>query len=132
MADQPDITYIDQYIDEGKKAVMSLSNFYDTILVGDANNDEHIFKIAINDFFLKYRDQLEDSIQYYSVPESMFYKPKMLSLELYGTTELWLSLLRVNNMKSICEFHVPIIKVYNPGDLRELINIFFKRDNIIT
>lgn len=129
---QPDITYIDNYIKEGKQSVLSLRNFYDTILVGDANNEENIFRIGINDFFLKYRNQLEDSIQYYSLPESMFYKPKLLSLELYGTTELWLSLLRVNDMKSICEFHMPIIKIYNPGDLKELINIFFKRDKIIT
>ena len=34
---QPDITYIDNYIKEGKQSVLSLRNFYDTILVGDAN-----------------------------------------------------------------------------------------------
>lgn len=132
MSGLPDITYIDTYISDGNKQVISLKNFYDTIIVEDANDKENIFRTAINDFFIKYRDQLSSSIQYYNVPESMFYNPKMLSFELYGTTELWLALLRVNEMTNISEFHVPIIKVYNPGDLKELINIFFKRDKIIT
>ena len=58
----------------------------------------------------------------------MFYKPKMVSMELYGTTELWLSLLRVNEMTNITEFHQPLIKVYNPDQVKELITIFFKRE----
>ena len=59
----------------------------------------------------------------------MFYKPKMLSYELYGTTELWLAILRANNMKNISEFHYPIIKVYQPDRLKELIKVFFKRED---
>lgn len=124
----PDVTYIDRYINDGQKAVISMKNLFDTILVGDANNEEHIYRIGINDFFLKHRSELESIIQWYSVPESMFYKPKLLSLELYGTTELWLSLLRVNNMKNVTEFHLPIIKVYNPYALKEIIKVFFKRE----
>lgn len=128
----PDITYIDQYIDDGNKQVISLKNLYDTLLVGDVNNDEHIFKIPIADFFIKYRDQLSGCIEYYTLPESMFYKPKTVSKELYGTTELWLSLLRVNGMKNISEFSLPIIKIYNSDSLKSLINIFFKREKKIT
>lgn len=128
----PDITYIDQYIEDGNKQVISLKNLYDTLLVGDIDNDEYIFRIPISDFFVKYRDQLSECIEYYTLPESMFYKPKMVSKMLYGTTELWLSLLRVNGMKNISEFSLPIIKVYNPDALKNLINIFFKREKKIT
>lgn len=124
----PDITYVDQYINDGKKAVISLNNIYDTILVGDEDNDENIFRIPIDDFFLKYRKELEECKQYYTIPSTMFYKPKLLSYELYGTTELWLALLRANNMRNTSEFHYPLIKVYNPDRLKELIKIFFKRE----
>ena len=63
---------------------------------------------------MKYQDELSKAIQLYNIPEAMYYNPKMLSLTLYGTTELWLGLLRVNNMKNVTEFHKPFIKIYNP------------------
>lgn len=128
----PDITYINKYISDGKKETISLKNFYETILVGDVDNPEHIFRVPISDFFVKYRRELDSIIQYYSVSQSLFYKPKSVSYELYGTTELWLSLLRLNNMRNITEFHQPIIKIYNANSLKELIDIFFKRAGVIS
>lgn len=128
----PDITYIDKYISDGKKEILSLKNFYQTLLVGDANNPDHIFKVPINDFFIKYKKELDGIVQYYSIPESMFYKPKTVSYELYGTTELWLAILRLNEMRNITEFHEPIIKIYNVYSLKELIDIFFKRTGVIS
>lgn len=127
----PNNTYIDSFISDGKKSTLSIRNFYDTILVSDVDNRDNIFRVPINDFFIKYQSQLSDSIQYYSLSERMFYRPKTLSLELYGTTELWLSLLRVNGMRNITEFHTPIIKVYAPNDIKEIISIFFKREGKI-
>lgn len=127
-----DNTFMNTYIEEGQKQIISLRNLYDTILVGDKNDPNHIFRIPISDFFVKYRDELSPYIVMYSLPESMFYKPKTVSLELYGTTELWLSLLRVNEMRNISEFSVPIIKVYDNTKLKEMINIFFKREKKIT
>ena len=124
-----DVTYIDQYINDGKKETISLTNLYDTILHGEEDDESNIFRIPINDFFLKYRRELEESKIVYSIPQTMFYKPKMLSYELYGTTELWLAILRANNMKNISEFHYPIIKVYQPDRLKELIKVFFKRED---
>lgn len=128
----PDITYIDTYIKDGKKAILSLNNFYETLKIEDINDSNHVFRIPWKDFFLKHRKELDEITQLYTIPETSFYKPKMVSLELYGTTELWLALLRVNNMKNISEFHYSIIKVYNPSSLMEIINIFFKREKIIT
>ena len=125
-----DSTYMDQYIADGQNESISLHNLYDTILVGQSDND-HIFRIPINDFFLKYRDELSKYIEIYSVPQHMFYKPKLLSFTLYGTTELWVSLLRVNNMHNITEFHLPCVKIYEPGAVKELIKIFFKREGKI-
>lgn len=124
----PNITYVDKFISDGNNQVLSLNNFYDTILTRDINKEDSIARIPFDDFFIKYREQLKECIQYYSLPESLFYKPKSLSYELYGTTELWLALLRVNEMRNITEFHLPIIRIYNPGQVKDLINIFFKRE----
>lgn len=123
-----DRTYIDKYINEGEKAVISAKNLYDTILVGDINNDDHIYRIGIDDFFLKHRNDLESITIWMTCPERCYYQPKTLSEEMYGTTELWLSLLRINNMRDITEFHYPIIKAYDPNRLKDIISVFFKRE----
>lgn len=127
----PDITYIDKYIADGKKETLSLRNFYETLLVGHVDDPDHVFKIAINDFFIEHKKELDTIVRYYNLPQSMFYKPKSVSMELYGTTELWLSLLRLNEMINITEFYQPIIKVYDSASIKELIDIFFKRKGVI-
>lgn len=128
----PETTYIDTFIEEGKENTLSIRNFYDSMLVGNSDRPDHIIRIPISDFFVKHRDHLVDLIQIYTIGESMYYKPKTLSLQLYGTTELWLSILRLNEMKNVTEFHLPIIKIYDPNRIKDMINIFFKRENTIS
>lgn len=121
-------TYIDRYINDGKNDPRSLMKTYDTMLVGDVNNTSHIYRVPFTDFFLKYNAELSDMLNVYSLPQTLYYKPKAVSLETYGTTELWLAILRANNMKSVTEFCKPMIWMYEPASLIELIKIFFKRE----
>ena len=121
------ITYIDQYIIDGKNNTFSLKNFYDSILIGDENK-ESIFRVPIDDFFLKHQKELESCKQPYICPETYFYKPKALSFSIYGTTELWLSILRLNGLRSTCEFNYPVIWLYEQNRCMELIKTFFKRE----
>ena len=122
------LTYIDDFINDGKKDTRSLSSFYDTMLITDVNNPDHIYRIPINDFFLKYKDELEAIKNIYVLSQDMFYKPKALSLKEYGTTEYWLAILRANKMKSVYEFHRPMIYMYEKNAFEELIKEFFKRE----
>ena len=126
----PDITYLDQFIADGQNETLSLKNFYDTTLVSNSDKD-HIMRIPIDDFFLKHRSDLDPYVQVYKCPQEMFYKPKALSLTTYGTTELWLAILRINNMRNITEFHKPYILMYQPEAVKEIIKIFFKREGKI-
>ena len=124
----PNITYIDEYINDGKKDARSLMKIYDTKLVGDVNNPSHIYRVPFNDFFLKYKRELSDIMSLYTLDEGLFYKPKALSLQEYGTTEFWIAILRANGMKSVTEFHKPVIWLYDRESLLELVKIFFKRE----
>lgn len=125
------ITFLDTYIEDGNKAIYSLRNFYQTILIKDTDNPDHIFRIPLTDFFITYRRELESIVQDYMVNDAIFYQPKRLSMELYDTTEFWLALMRLNGMRNVTEFNQLFIKVYNPTELKQLINIFFKRKKII-
>jgi len=125
-------TFVQPLIDEGQSAIMSLPNFYDTVLMVDTKDPNHVIRIPVDDVFLKYRPQFEEAISLYAVPRSMFYKPKTVSMDLYGTTEMWLALMRLNGIRNVAEFNRPMIKVYEPATIEELITIFFKREGKIT
>lgn len=124
-------TYIDEYIKEGQKDVYGLKHFYDTILLFNYDSDR-IIRIPWNDFFLKYKYELEETVQLYNVPVKNFYRPKSVSYDIYQTTELWLGLMRLNNFRNITEFDQSIIRIFDPMQLKELVNIFFKREKKIT
>ena len=51
------------------------------------------------------------------------YNPKALSYYLYGTTELWFLILRLNEMYSISEFSNDTIKLYSNTILRKISEI---------
>lgn len=123
----PNSTYINRYIQEGENASLSLGNFTESLLLSNADKT-HIIRVPFDDFFIKHMDEFNVAIQLYQIPDTMFYKPKLLSLELYGTTELWSGILRLNKMKNITEFHKPVIMVWEPRTLKELIDVFFKRE----
>lgn len=123
----PNLTYIDRYIADGHKEIIRMENLIDTHLISNPEKT-HIYRAMFDDFFIQHEAELKESIQLAHVPYGLYYKPKWMSLQIYGTTELWLALLRANNMKSISDFHWPIINVYSPGRLKQLISIFFKRE----
>lgn len=123
----PNSTYINRYIQEGENASLSIGNFTESVLLANADKT-HIIRVPFDDFFIKHMDEFNVAIQLYQIPDTMFYKPKLLSLELYGTTELWSGILRLNKMKNITEFHKPVIMVWEPATLKELIDVFFKRE----
>ena len=59
------------------------------------------------------------------------YRPKMLSYDLYGTTELWFLLLNLNGCKSIMEFTPKKIKFYDPDRLKSYINEILVLEGIL-
>lgn len=122
------LTYIDDFIRDSKNDITSLKNIYDTMIIQDKEKGDYFYRVAINDFFLKYRIELTDALQLFRLKEESYYKPKSVSFQLYGTTELWLSLLRANNMRSVMEFNKPVIKAYNPDRLAKYMNIFLERE----
>ena len=50
------------------------------------------------------------------------FKPKMISEELYGTTEFWNDILILNNCLRVCDFQPRVLKVYDPAKLKSYIN----------
>lgn len=125
------IAFLEDYIKNGQVDNFSIGKFYETILTSNADTPDHICRIAIDDFFIKHRKELSNIIIFKKVPDEMFYKPKLFSFMIYGTTEMWLSILRVNRMRNVTEFCKSVIAIYEPNQLKQLMNLYFKRDNTL-
>ena len=52
--------------------------------------------------------------------EKYKFKPKSLSMDLYGTTELWSAILRINDIISISEFSLKKIRLFTTDILSVL------------
>ena len=50
------------------------------------------------------------------------YNPRKLSLDIYGTTEFWDSILLLNNCKSVIDFDLREIKIYDPTRFKDYLN----------
>lgn len=127
-------TYIRDLINDGIDAEISYRNLHPPLIISNKKTDESI-KVPYLSLTNKYRDFLEPFvIEVNLIPEEEIlykFKPKLLSLELYGTTELWASLLELNNMISIIEFRPKKIKVYDPDGFKAMINEILIMEGIL-
>lgn len=89
-------------------------------------NKDDVIKIPYKSVIKEYLPFLQSSVvtlEMGDVEASKYrFKPKRLSYDLYGTTELWSALLELNDMASIIDFDTNIIKVFNPKEFKTLLN----------
>ena len=80
------------------------------------------FKIPVHCILSdKYRGIILENCVKITLSEELFnvyqYRPKYLSLKLYGYTDLWHLILWINDMTSVTQFNKKIIYVYDPDAL---------------
>ena len=94
--------------------------------VGDKTDGSKI--VLLSDSILdKYNKVLDEYLVTRVLTSSEFnkyqYNPKLLSYDLYKTTELWFLLLQANQLFSVTQFHINPIKVYSGGIMRVIESI---------
>lgn len=60
--------------------------------------------IVAEDLLYKYNDVLSAYLSYYPLKYEHYFIPQAVSLELYGSTELWYLILFFNNMSTVHQF----------------------------
>lgn len=90
--------------------------------------DDHNIIIPFGDIIEKYKNDLKEFVYVRTLtPEEerkWFYNPKVMSYELYGTTELWFTILSLNELMSATQFAINPVKVYNATILVLLSRIY--------
>lgn len=85
-----------------------------------ADSGDAIILLSDN-IITKYKGDLEDHVTLVTLTTTEFnkyqYNPKVLSYDLYGTTELWTLILDLNQLYSTAEFSINPIKLYDTSIL---------------
>lgn len=118
-------TTVTEQIQNALNAEVSYRKLHDhAIIVNNQNGDT--IRVPINSIIDKYRDLLDQYVYQYTIPEEEFkmykWNPKMLSYNLYDTTEYWYLLLAINNCVSKIDFVNNTIKIIDPKRLTEFVN----------
>lgn len=96
--------------------------------IHDKMTDETI-QVPISNIINKYKDYFDKITCTVIVDDEQMntykYKPKMLSYDLYGTTELWSILLYINDCKSVMDFNKTRLKLLYPDKIEDLLNEIF-------
>ena len=124
---------IQELIDSVKDMEVSYRNLHSYIYI---NNGKDMIKIPYKSIIREYLPFFESIIvELPLTPEEVIdyrYKPKKLSYDLYGTTELWSSLLELNNVYSVLDFDLEQVRVFDPKELPKLLNEVLILEEILT
>jgi hypothetical protein len=124
-----------QQVEEAKALDISYRTLHPGAVIINSQNKEAI-KIPFSSLINKYKDFLHEIIIEMPMDEddceTFMYKPKMLSEDLYGTTELWDTILILNNTISVSEFKPEgKVKIYDPNRLKKYINEILIMEEIL-
>lgn len=116
---------ITEQINDAEKWEISYRTLHPSAILKDEFSSRNI-EIPFSSLTNKYRHFLSKIVRTTTLDEKLQarYKqrPKLVSYDLYGTTELWNDILILNNCFSTIEFNPVTIKAYNPDKLKEYIN----------
>lgn len=128
-------TYIEDLVYDGKDAEISYRHLHTNALITTNITSEYAINVPYLSLTNKYKDFLSAIVVNVTLtPEEVTryrYKPKMLSYDLYGTTELWSSLLEINNVVSTIDFSFEKLNVYDPAKINALINEILILEGVI-
>jgi hypothetical protein len=112
-------------ISEAKKLEISYRVLHPSAILKDEYSSRNI-EIPFSSLTNKYRDFLNKIVKTIELDDKLIaryrYRPKMVSYDLYETTELWNDILILNHCFSTYEFQPKKISVYDPSSLKEYIN----------
>ena len=120
-------TYLEDLILEGSTKEISYRSLHSHAYIKNSKNEAT--RIPYMSLTNKYKDYLSDIVVEVELEPENYrkyrYNPKGLSLFLYGTTEYWYAILELNNLISVIEFDLEVVKVYDPTELKKIINEIF-------
>ena len=116
---------IPEQIDLLKDLEISYRTLHPSALLYDKQSDRTI-NIPFYSITNKYKNFLSNIIIEIELDkerhDKYMYKPKLVSNDFYSTTELWNDVLILNRCISVFDFKPDVLKLYDPGRLKDILN----------
>jgi hypothetical protein len=115
-----------EQIEEAESLEISYRVLHPAAYLHDKESDTTI-RVPFSSIINKYKDYLSNIIiekELSAADQKKYqYSPKALSDKIYGTTELWDTLLVLNGCESIIDFKpTDFVKIYDPARLKSYLN----------
>lgn len=113
MLNQMRTSTIPDLIEYGKELAISHSTLHLKSSFTEGGDTIIINYTSILDNYMPVLEQYIEDMELTDAEYQKYrFQPKLLSLDLYGTLELWSAILRINNITSITQFTLTNLKVF--------------------
>ena len=115
---------LSEFISEYSIEDLRIDAFYLQQVFWDKNKMTHKVVVNENSIADKYANELEENKHIVELTTKEYYKyrynPKLLSYDIYGTTELWFFILMANELYSISEFDLRKVVLFDTAIITKL------------
>lgn len=115
---------VEEFIEMGSADDITYHNF--SILEKFTKEDGVDIEYAINNVIYNYMDEIKDKVVELELSDDDYakykYKPKLLSYDVYKTTEIYFIIMAINGICSVKDFTKKKLKMLYTQDLIELVN----------
>lgn len=123
----PALTYkLSQFIKVGRQS--PALSYTDFSYRETHNGISYVIKNVINDYLSDLKKLARKVLLSDKEYEMYKYKPKLLSYDLYGTTEYYIYLLMINDMCNIYEFDTKKLLIISKGTLNLALNSIYRAE----
>ena len=123
-ANSSNIWTLSDFISEYNIEDLRIDAFYLQQVFWDKNKMTHKVVVNENSIADKYANELEENKHIVELTTKEYYKyrynPKLLSYDIYGTTELWFFILMANELYSISEFDLRKVVLFDTAIITKL------------
>ena len=123
-ANSSNIWTLSDFISEYSIEDLRIDAFYLQQVFWDKNKMTHKVVVNENNIADKYANELEENKHIVELTTKEYYKyrynPKLLSYDIYGTTELWFFILMANELYSISEFDLRKVVLFDTAIITKL------------
>ena len=125
---------VPEQVSLAKDMEISYRTLHPSLVISNVKDDD-VIRVPYSSIINKYKDFLSTIVVEIKLDDAMrekyMYKPKMVSNELYGTTELWSEILILNNAYSVMEFTARVLKCYDPNRFKSFINEIILLEDVL-
>lgn len=119
---QSGVSTLTEFIEEFNVESIKVNSFFLKEVFDRYNGEKAV--MSGDSIITKYLDELRGDTHTVALSDEEFakyqYNPKLMSFDVYGTTELWFLILLANELYSATQFNMQTLRMYKPNALSKI------------